>query len=364
VALVLSFGCGPRPIPAPPLHPAVVPVLEPERSGTGALLQAVSAPSERVAWVSGHAAVVLRTTDGGLSWTRLIVPGAATDSLQFRDIHAVDARIAYLLAAGPGSRSRIYKTSDGGATWRLQFTNPDSSGFFDCFAFWSPSRGLAVGDAVEGHFAVRITTDGGEHWLPVPAEALPPAQRGEGAFAASGTCVVAMGRKAAWIGTGAADTARVLSTTDGGQTWRVAATPIPGGSFAGIAAVAFRDTLHGVVLGGLLGDPSARSDNVALTEDGGRQWRLGGRPTYSGAVYGAAVVPGAGAGATLFAVGPQGLDYSTDEGMSWKSLDTLAYWSVGFGSSTVGWAVGPEGRIVRIRLTPAAPSPPARAGRP
>ena len=51
------------------------------------------------------------------------------------------------------------------------------------------------------------------------------------------------------------------------------------------------------------------------------------------------------------AVGPRGLDYSTDDGASWVSLDTLAYWSVGFGSKHTGWAVGPDGRITRIVLS-------------
>src|SRR5690242_13175589 len=70
--------------------PAASPVLEHLSSGTTALLQAVSAPSEQVVWVSGHAAVVLRSTDGGATWTSIAVPGAAADSLQFRDVYAVD----------------------------------------------------------------------------------------------------------------------------------------------------------------------------------------------------------------------------------------------------------------------------------
>jgi photosystem II stability/assembly factor-like uncharacterized protein len=360
LAILAATGCAAHQREAEPA-PAPVVVLEPQVSGTSALLQAVSAPSARVAWVGGHAATVLRTTDGGGTWERLAVPGAAADSLQFRDVHAVDADTAYLLAAGPGARSRIYKTNDGGATWQLQFTNADSSAFYDCFAFWSADRGVAFSDAVAGRFAVRITEDGGENWSQVPPGSFPPAQRGEGGFAASGTCVVALGDRMAWIGTGAADTARVLGTTDGGRSWWASPTPIPAGTFAGIAALAFRDSLHGVALGGPLGDSTARSDNVATTDDGGHTWRLAGRPSFPGAVYGAAVVPGQPG--MVFAVGPKGLDYSRDDARTWSGLDTLAYWSVGFGSRSVGWAVGPGGRIVRIRVSPAAPSPAEPSGR-
>jgi len=349
VLATIAVGLACRPgKPADVPVPATVPVLEPQVSGTTALLQAVSAPSERVAWVSGHAAAVLRTTNGGETWERLTVPGAAADSLQFRDVHAVDARVAYLLAAGPGARSRIYKTTDGGRSWLLQFTNTDSSAFYDCFAFWNAGRGVVFSDAVAGRFIVRVTEDGGTHWTPVPEEALPPALAGEGAFAASGACVVTLAERFAWIGTGAADTAHVLATTDGGRSWRSVVAPVVAGSSAGIAALAFHDTPHGMALGGKLGNPAEWSDNVAITADGGRTWQLAGRPKFSGAVYGATAVPGR-EGMTV-AVGPKGLDYSADGGANWISVDTLAYWSVGFASSRIGWAVGPGGRVVKLRL--------------
>lgn len=344
--LLLPLACGPR---APDrLIPREQPALEQVQSGTTALLQAVSAPSERVAWVSGHQAAVLRTRDGGGTWERILVPGAAGDSLEFRDVYAVDADTAYLLAAGPGTRSRIYRTSDGGNRWALQFTNRDSAAFYDCIDFWDGRRGLALSDGVGGHLLIRRTMDGGGHWDLPPADSLPSAQQGEGGFAASGTCVVALAGRFAWIGTGAADTARVLASDDGGETWRATSTPIAAGSFAGIASVAFRDTLHGIIVGGKLGSPTEFSDNVAVTSDGGRTWRLGGRPGFPGAVYGAAVVPSRPG--SVVAVGPKGIAYSTDEGSTWTTLDTLSYWSVGFASRRVGWAVGPAGRITRIRF--------------
>jgi photosystem II stability/assembly factor-like uncharacterized protein len=340
----LLLGC----VSSRPPVPTAKPVLEPVSAGSRALLQAVSAPTDGTVWVSGHEAAVLRSTDGGATWTPIVVPGAAADSLQFRDVYAVDATTASLLAAGPGPRSRVYKTTDGGRNWQLQFTNRDSSAFYDCFDFWDARRGLALSDAVGGHLIIRRTTDGGAHWDLPPADSLPLAQNGEGGFAASGTCVATLAGRFAWIGTGAADTARVLVTEDGGRTWRAAATPIAAGNFAGIATVAFRDTLHGLVLGGKLGSPAEFSDNVAVTGDGGRTWRLAGRPGFSGAVYGAAVVPGRAG--SVVAVGPRGLAYSSDDGSTWTTLDTLGYWSVGFASRRLGWAVGPAGRITRIRF--------------
>ena len=202
------------------------------------LLQAVSAVSERVVWVSGHRGTVLRTTDGGATWERLIVPDA--DTLQFRDIHAIDERTAYVLSAGPGPLSRIYKTTDGGRSWTLQFVNEEPEAFFDCLSFWDERRGLAFSDAVAGEVILLATEDGGAHWTRIPPERVPDAQAGgEGAFAASGTCVVTAPGGLAWIGTGAAEKARVFRTEDYGRSWAVAQTPVEAGEMAGIFTQCF-----------------------------------------------------------------------------------------------------------------------------
>lgn len=60
-------------------------------------------------------------------------------------------------------------------------------------------------------------------------------------------------------------------------------------------------------------------------------------------------MPGA-ASPTIVAAGPKGLDLSRDDAATWTALDTLAYWSVGFANPGAGWAVGPGGRITKIKL--------------
>ena len=107
-------------------------ILTPQRSGISVRLQAVSV-DDGVVWVSGLEGTYARSLDSGESWRPGVVPGA--EKLEFRDVHAVDANTAYLLSSGTGDQSRIYKTTDGGASWSLQLVNPDSEGFFDCFAF-------------------------------------------------------------------------------------------------------------------------------------------------------------------------------------------------------------------------------------
>jgi len=124
-------------------------------------------------------------------------------------------------------------------------------------------------------------------------------------------------------------------------------TPIPSDSMAGITSIGFIDYLRGLAVGGHIDRPHERQGNVAYTDDGGATWTQAGEPTYAGAIYGISAVPGTGT-AIFVAVGPGGADFTADLGTTWESLDTLNYWSIGFASRSVGWAVGPEGRITKI----------------
>ena len=343
--LVLLAGCAHRPQTGS--RPDAVGIITAQESHTTALLQAVSAVDDSVVWVSGHQATWVRTVDGGLTW----VPGAMTgpdSALQFRDVEAVSATTAYLLAAGPGDSSRIYKTTDAGRSWQLQFMNRDSVAFYDCFGFWDATHGIAVSDAVRGKMIV-IGTDDGEHWSRIAEDGMPPAVPGEGSPAAGGTCLTVQGRARAWFGT--EPPARVYRSDDRGRHWAAVRTPIVSGPATGVAALAFRDEQHGMALGGRLLKADDRSDSVAaITSDGGEKWTLVNRPTFSGAVYGATVVPGMPG--YVVAVGPKGLDWTRNDGRSWSNLSDSAYWAVDCTSPHACWAVGPGGRITSVRFEP------------
>jgi photosystem II stability/assembly factor-like uncharacterized protein len=225
-----------------------------QHSGTINRLQAISPVDRDVVWASGVGGTFVVTTDGGRHWRAGVVKGA--ELLQFRDVHGVSDKVAYLLSAGTGADSRIYKTVNGGKTWTLQFTNQSARAFYDCFDFWTPDRGIAMSDAVNGRFPVIRTTDGGADWNRI-ARKLPPAQEGEVAFAASGTCVATQGSDRAWIATGGAPEARILATTDGGDSWQAYPTPIVQGTPAsGLFTVAFRDDKHGILAGGTWRPPT------------------------------------------------------------------------------------------------------------
>jgi len=319
----------------------------PQTTGVGAQLRGVSAVSDKVAWASGADGTIVRTADGGLTWQRLRVPDA--EKLDFRDIDAIDERVAYVLSIGPGDASRIYKTTDAGVTWTLQFANPDPKAFFDAMAFWDANRGIAFSDSVDGRFVILATRDGGRTWARVPQDGLPPALENEGAFAASGTTVAVHGRDHVWIGTGAAATSRVLRSIDGGRTWSIADTPLASGASSGIFSIAFRDTTHGVVVGGDYRKEAEAVANVAITSDGGISWTLINTQGLSG--FRSVVAPVPGAAGSWIAVGPSGADLSTDDGRTWKKMDGPGSHTFSFAPGRgVGWGVGERGSAARLEV--------------
>lgn len=327
------------------------PVLAEQASGTDVVLQAVSPVSEQVAWISGHGGVVLRTNDGGARWERVAAP--AGDSLQYRDVHAFAWRSAALLSAGPGPASRIYRTDDGGRSWTLGFLMDHAEGFLDCLDFWDESRGFAYGDSFDGTPYVLLTEDGGATWSRAGPEGLPAAGRGEGGFAASGTCARAGDAGQGWIGTGAGGSARVLETRDHGRTWTAKDAPVAKGPAAGVFTLAAADGRIAMALGGDLDARESVNANAAVPTTSG-QWRRTGSAPIAGAVYGSAVAENG-----VVAVGPPGAAYTTDGGASWHALEGLSAWAVEFAPGRrVGWAAGADGRIWRIEWPGAAGSPP------
>jgi photosystem II stability/assembly factor-like uncharacterized protein len=341
--VVLGLGC----LAAATLV-AQRPTVTTQASGVTARLRGISVVSDRVAWASGTGGTVIRTHDGGQTWTRLAVPGA--DALDFRDIDAVGERDAFVMSIGPGEASRIYRTRDAGATWTLQFTNTDPKAFFDAMAFWDANRGVAVSDSVDGAFVILVTSDGGRTWTRVPAERLPPALPGEGAFAASGTNVAVQAPGYAWFATGAG---RVLRSADGGASWSIATAPLATSPTAGIFSIAFRDAQHGVVVGGDYKQERAISDNAAVTSDGGATWTLvKGLGGYRSA---AAFVPGRRA-PVVIAAGPAGMDVSSDHGRTWRTFNAPGAHAIGVApSGHVAWAVGEQGSVTSIALDTITP---------
>ncbi len=333
---------------APVQQPAPPPALEwvAHHVPTTASFRGLSVAGPAVVWASGTGGTWIRSTDGGATWRADSVPGAT--GLDFRDVHAADAGTAWLMSAGEGPQSRLYRTADGGRSWTLQHTVPGPQGFLDGMAFRGTTRGIAYSDPVEHAFLVLATEDG-MRWSRVPPASLPAPLAGEAGFAGSGTGIAVRGDRV-WFGTGGGARARVFRSEDGGRSWEAAVTPLAAGSAgAGIFSLTFWNDRDGVAVGGDYTKPGEAAGNVARTEDGGRTWRpVRGAPP-RGYRSGVAFVPGTDP-LLLVAVGISGSDYSVDGGESWTPIDTVEFNAVAAAGPDAVWAVGPGGKVAKLRI--------------
>lgn len=312
----------------------------------------LDAVNRRTAWVSGGSATdgapgrIFRTTDGGRTWADLTPPG--TEGLLFRDVEARSARVATVLAIGPGDSSRIYRTTNGGASWDAAFVNDDPAAFYDCMAFYPGGRrGLVMSDPVDGKFRILATDDFGASWSVLPSDGMPDASTEYG-FAASGDCLVTVGRTA-YFGSGGGQ-ARVFRSDDFGLTWSASDSAIPPGESAGVFALAFRTPRIGVAVGGDFAEPADGVDAISTTRDGST-WTSAGDPAhlaedvaYLPRLKHALVITGESGDV-------MGTSVSLDGGSSWRQISDSGYHALDCTADGSCWGAGGDGRVAVVRVT-------------
>jgi photosystem II stability/assembly factor-like uncharacterized protein len=153
------------------------------QQGTPTSIRGLSVVDDNIAWVSGSKGNIAVTTNGGKSWTWQQIKGY--EKSDFRDIEAFSGREAIIMSSG--TPALILKTIDGGANWKVKFSNTDSAYFLDAMDFDTPKHGFVMGDPIDGKFLLMETNDGGNTWKPNTG---PDAIKNQAAFAASGTCLV------------------------------------------------------------------------------------------------------------------------------------------------------------------------------
>ena len=289
-------------------------------------------------WVSGSNGVILRSVDRGKTWRQLHVAGG--DTLDFRSLRALDATTAYVMSSGEGELSRIYKTTDGGVSWNLQYTDKRAAFFLDALVCVGPKNCLALSDPVDGKFLLLATSDG-EHWKELPRDGMPAALPNEGAFAASGTSLLLRGADIFFATGGPA--ARVFHSPDFGKTWTAVETPIAhGNASSGIFSIALMGNTI-VAVGGNYKDPARSDDTTAYSVDNGKTWKLAARQP--GGYRSAVAWIDCGA---VAAVGPNGEDISEDAGVHWQHSNSLNLNALAVAGYSDGWAVGPKGVVALV----------------
>jgi len=306
-----------------------------------------AAKAELVIWACGSNGVILKSTDSGKTWQQLSIPDG--DKLDFRGVRAFGTGSAYVMSAGEGDKSRIYKTTDGGATWKMQFTDTRPAFFLDAIVCDGELKCAALSDPVDGKFLIVRTTDG-ETWQIAPGDGMSAALKDEGVFAASNSSMILMRGRAGSLylsfATGGPGGARVFSSPDFGKSWTVTATPLGGAASSGIFSIV-RSFDGSVIVGGDYKKPDSTEKTAAYSTDRGATFQLSGTPP-SG--FRSAVI--ALNRKMLVAVGPNGSDFSDDGGRTWKRTDAVglsAAEAIVVGRARDAWAVGPGGVVERLK---------------
>lgn len=304
---------------------------------TKASLRGLSPLTEQIVWASGSNGTWMRTLDGGQTWDSGVVAGL--DTVDFRDIEAIDANTAIILSAG--QPAVIYKTKDGGNSWEKKFQG-SSDDFFDGMAFIH-TKGYVVGDVVDGKWALLETKNEGDTWRVL--ELSPNGPKGGGSFAASGSGIL-VDYGNIWFAS-AGNASKIYHSSDNGYHWNTYDTPIMQDTESqGIFSLA---KIGGQVMVGVGGDYleiDSTDKNFVLSVDLGKTWRLGNGQPPSGFRSGVQYFQRFH---WLVCVGPNGSDFSKDGGENWIRFSDEGFHAVKMDKTSSSiWASGSDGKVAKL----------------
>ncbi len=186
----------------------------------------------------GSKGLILRSTDGGQTWSQVSNSIASI----FTDVFFVNESVGYLC----GGNTRILKTTNGGQSWTSQFSDNQSDLF--SIHFINENEGYAAG-GVNGTGRLLRTTNGGGTWTDVNLPA--PFLLHSVFFASQNTCYLA--------GVGG----KMRKTVNGGTDW----TELTTANTSNILDLYFFDQTFGFLVGGTVSVTSLQK-----TVNGGGYW--------------------------------------------------------------------------------------------
>lgn len=280
-------------------------------SGSTASLRGLSVVSDQVIWASGSAGSVGRSLDGGATWQWNTVKGF--EKREFRDIAAFDANTAVIIAIA--EPAQILKTSDGGQTWKIVFTDSTKGMFLDAMDFYDRKNGVVVGDPVNNKFFVAKTTDGGNTWQPIPPVMMSKTVEGEsGCFAASGTNIVYFKNRDYLFVSGGMES-RLHDDAGSSQLPIIQGKETTGANSIAVLKRKVKVNNCFIIVGGDFNDDKDTTRNCFFTEDGGTTWQ---RPSIPPNGYRSCVMYITKK--TLLTCGTSGVDFSSDRGHTWTAV--------------------------------------------
>ncbi|MHA8109010.1 WD40/YVTN/BNR-like repeat-containing protein [Aquirufa sp. A-Brett2-W8] len=229
-------------------------------------------------WIAGTRGTVIHSSDGGEHFTVSQVPGA--DSLDFRDLAILDDKTVLLMSAGPAENgaAKIFRTENSGMSWELAYQIKEKGYFFDAI-LWDGKQGLVLSDPAGPFYGLVRITDKGRAYDLLNPSSHPVLQKGEAAFAASGSSLQKT-KQGYYIVTGGGEKARVLLSEDA-LNWKSIYAEIPGGEGTGFFSLGVRDAKNLWIGGGNYSRIKEGPVPVLESRDAGLSWSpVAGAPAY------------------------------------------------------------------------------------
>lgn len=309
-----------------------------QESGTDASFRSIHAIGKKVVWAGGSKGTVLRTINAGISWEVLKVNGA--EKLDFRDIYGVSEKVAFIMSAGLAEEgaAKVFKTTNAGNTWQVVLDHKAKGVFFDSIDFWNENEGILIGDPIDDKPFILRTLDAGITWQRIENEKLPSVWEGEASFASSGSCIAVQANGKAWFNT----QSRIFFTPDKGETWQVYQTPFKKGQTAGIFGLHFWNDKQGIAVGGDYKNDKEKVENVAITQDGGKNWEFLTSAKPDGLKEAGWKLPNK----SLLLVGTSGTSILEKNKTEWKVIDTESFHAISCFKDDC-WAIGAKGNLAK-----------------
>lgn len=215
----------------------------------------------------------------------------------------------YLLGMQSGTYGLLAKT-DGKKF--IDYVTPSTSIWIDKFLdgmdFYE-NTGFIMADPKDGLFSLYFSEDGGTNWK--ECEGKVAHYEGEAGFAASGTNVQVL-NDSTFIFVSGGKKSRYFRSTDKGKSWKITSIPYMTSESSGAFSICMISDSVGVIVGGDYMNPDLCMNTCFYTDDAGEFWINAEEQTrgYRSCVH--------YANGVFYAAGTNGIDYSTDNGITWK----------------------------------------------
>jgi photosystem II stability/assembly factor-like uncharacterized protein len=279
-------------------------------SGTKTSMRGLSVVTNKIVWASGSNGTIAKSIDGGETWQWLTVKGY--EKTDFRDIEAFDEKTAIIM--GIDSPAIILKTINAGETWIEVYRNDTKGMFLDAMDFLNDKEGAVIGDPINNLFFAAHTKDGGETWKEEIVSKKIYANKGEAAFASSGTNIRKLNNGTNIFVSGGLSSHLFIGNT--GKSLPI----LQGKESTGANSIASKDNKIFIVVGGDFNTKDSTTKNCFITKNGGVNWTT---PISSPTGYRSCIEYLYKQ--TWITCGLNGVDITTNDGINFKQISNTSF---------------------------------------